>query len=75
MRKKKVLSSEGKKEKEFSTSVFNICNRGQSGRYWLKALTQREGNTQTANTEIVREINREEFSQIIVGIISGSSFP
>lgn len=55
--------------------MFNICNRGQSGRYWLKALTQREGNTQTANTEIIREINREEFSQIIVGIISGSSFP
>lgn len=59
----KVLSSEGREE-EFSTSVFNICNRGQSDQDSLNAFTQREGNTQTVNTEIMGEINCEEFSQI-----------
>lgn len=61
---KKVLNYEGK-EKEFSTSEFNIYNHGQGDQYSLNAFTHREGNTQTVNMEIIRRINSEEFSQIM----------
>lgn len=60
----KKVSNSGVKEKEFSTSVFNIYNCGQSDQYSLSPFTQRGGNAQTVNMEIIRRINPEEFSQI-----------
>lgn len=47
---KKVLNAE-RKEKEFSTSVFNIYNRGQGDRYSPKAFYTQGGKY----TEIIGE--------------------
>lgn len=45
--------------------MLNIFNHGQSDQYSLNPFTQRERNTQAVNMEIIRELNSEEFSQIM----------